>query len=101
MILFGFLLIFSGFLLLVLAMSRHQKQVFPSVQVKVAIALWRVSAAVLLCASLIPVVLNYGLSVGVATWFGMAMVAVLMIGLLLSYRPSVLYILLIKLVRTE
>lgn len=86
----GFILIFSGFTLLALAMDRHHKQVRSGPAAKHIAKAWRISGGILLLVSLIPEVLRYGLSIGLAVWFGMATFSVIAIGLLLAYRPNVL-----------
>ena len=90
MSLLAFALLFVGLSTLCLCMPRHGQQLSrlspspPQLRRLTALA-WGV-----LSGSLVPAIAGYGVSIGVAVWFGLFSVATLAIGLMLTYRPKLL-----------
>lgn len=93
MSLLAFLLACAGFAALCLGSSRHarhacQTAAHPSTPAE-TVAL-RVLGWGLLALALPPAILIHGMSIGIAVWFGLASVAALAVGLLLTYQPRLL-----------
>jgi hypothetical protein len=93
MIFLSYVLAFTGFVFLSLAMKRHYKQVqLKSAQArqplgKLARVFFRVTGIVFLVFSLLLCTTAIGVSVGLVQWAGILTLAALQTSLLLTYRP--------------
>lgn len=87
-LLLGAALSYAGMAALCLGMDRHHRQVWtrtaPARQRALRIIGW-----LLLAAAIWPCVRAWGSSVGVVIWFGLLSAAVLVLVLLLPYRPKI------------
>ncbi|MDR0440820.1 MAG: DUF3325 domain-containing protein [Candidatus Accumulibacter sp.] len=85
-----FALALAGFAFLSAGMDRHALQIFGQPP-RPAVRRLRVrGGALALLLALAPAIKVYGLSVGIAVWFGFLALASTLLGLLLAYRPRAL-----------
>lgn len=78
---------YAGFVMLSLAMDRHQMQMLGrELAPRYSLPL-RIAGSALLCGSLIVCLAGSSTSVAVVWWLGLLSVAGLALGLLLAYRP--------------
>jgi len=78
-----------GFLLLGFSVKRHFRQVWPeSTDYSQWIVFNRIAGVMLLCLSLVPCAVAYGLGIGLAVWAGILVLAALLQKLLLTFWPS-------------
>ncbi|MDR1463514.1 MAG: DUF3325 domain-containing protein [Azoarcus sp.] len=85
-----FTLVLAGFAAMCTSMDRHAKQLFRQSPPPTVRRLRALAGAVALLLALAPAIDAYGLSVGIAVWFGFLAIASTLLCLLLAYRPQAL-----------
>lgn len=85
----AFLLCGAGFAALSLSMTKYARDVFGRATTQRERMAFRVAGWTLLALSLWPCIANWGVSIGLVAWFGLATVAVLLVAMALTYgAPS-------------
>lgn len=87
MIVAALLLIVGGFACTALSMPRHRQQVFERETAHRTSLVWRATGWPLLGLALVPCIAQNGTSAGLATWTGLLTVGVVLVAMLLTYRP--------------
>jgi len=83
------LLSFASFAALALSMPQHHRDLFGNVPGRSRELRLRGSGWILLTASILPAILDQGISVGIVLWFGVITVSALAVAMLLTYRKRI------------
>lgn len=83
------LLSFASFATLALSMPKHHRDLFGNAPTRSRELGLRGSGWILLTASVIPAIIDHGISVGIVLWFGVITVSALAVAMLLTYRTHI------------
>jgi len=84
-------LAFPGFVALSLGMDRHQEDLLGKTLQRPGLVAWRCIGMIGLVLALVVCMQAWSISVGVAVWLGLLTFAAMMVGLLLTYAPHLLF----------